>query len=236
MRAKNVALMAAALAGVLSLGRAEAATITQTVTTDFQIADLESAGLTYSLFDQRLGTLTGVSFAITGAQTASGSVTNTASQAQTFTVRQDVEFTFTDNGGPLDAYLSSLSVTPRVSQTYTNAAPGSPRSFGAQTRETSASYLLAPLSAFEAATGGFDTIYVSTLTATSVIGGGGNVQAVLATTARATFTVTYTYDEAPLPPNNPSSPVPLPALGGTIPGLLVGVGALASKARRRRKN
>ena len=101
----------------LTLGTiAHANTITQSLDTGLLVTDLNGVPLGLKLFDSTLGTLTGVTFDVVGRMTATGNVTNTASQKQSFSVVEDAAFFFTDAGGPLDSLLGGLNVDPRAVQ------------------------------------------------------------------------------------------------------------------------
>jgi hypothetical protein len=186
-------------------GKAQANTILQSLDTGLRVTDLEGVPLNLQLFDSTLGTLTGVTFDVVGRMTASGNVTNTAHQAQSFTTVEDEAFSFTDNGGPLDALLANLDVDPAASQKYTLVAPGVPNPFGPDDVSTTPEEITGPLPAFERAHGGADPIAVSTQTGTTVRGGGGNVSAKINTEAEALIDVTYTFTPKATPVPEPKS-------------------------------
>lgn len=195
---------------------ARATTITQSLDTTLLVTDLDNVPLSLNLFNSDLGTLTAVSFSVTGRMTANGSVTNTASQAQTFNVVEDIAFSLTDNGGSLDPLLSSVALDPKASQTYKSVAPNVANSFGPYDVSTAAATITGPLTDFEQAGGGTDIIDVSTITGTTAHGGGGNVQSNIATEGEATINVAYTYTPSSVPVPEPSG---LAVIGFGVAGL-----------------
>jgi hypothetical protein len=186
-------------------GPVQANTILQSLDTGLRVTDLDGVPLNLQLFDSTVGTLTGVTLGVVGRMTASGNVTNTAHQAQSFTTVEDEAFTFTDNGGPLDSLLANLDVDPAASQKYTLVAPNIANPFGPDDVSTTPEVITGPLAAFERAHGGIDPIAVFTQTGTTVRGGGGNVSAKINTEAEALIDVTYAFTPKATPVPEPQS-------------------------------
>lgn len=197
-------LLAAPLSLALA-GAAHANTILQSLDTGLRVTDLDGVPLDLELFDSTLGTLTGVTFDVVGRMTASGNVTNTAHQRQSFTTVEDEAFSFTDNGGPLDPLLANLDIDPAASQKYTLVSPGVANPFGPEDVSTAPTEITGPLTAFERAHGGTDPIDVFTQTGTTIRGGGGNVSAKIDTEAEALIDVTYAYTARATPVPEPRS-------------------------------
>jgi hypothetical protein len=217
------ALLGATLAvGIVGSGAAMADTLTQTFGTGLQPIDLTGTNpLALGLFDPSLGTLTGVSFDVTVEQVAGGTFTSMASAPTNFTIMQNVQFSVTD-GGLLSPYLSGLNASSTVSESYNNVAPNQSEAFGPFDALSSSFRLAgAPLALFVGP--GTDNIFVSTVTFDGETGGSAAYN--FNTQADATFQVTYTYTGAA--PDN----VPLPALAGTLPGMLIALGALVRRRR-----
>lgn len=220
MSFKTALLGATLAAGLAASGGAWADTVSQTFGTGLQTADLTgTVPLTLQLFNTSLGTLNSVNFALTVEQVANGTFTSLAAVPTDFTIQQNVAFTVTD-GGLLAPYLSGLNAFSIVAQNYTAVAPNQTETFG-PFDSINAGIMLsgAPLAAFQGV--GTDHLFVSTTTFDGETGGSASYN--FSTQAQATFTVTYDYTVP--------DTVPLPALAGTLPGLLIAIGALARRRR-----
>ncbi|NIJ08908.1 hypothetical protein FHS31_002532 [Sphingomonas vulcanisoli] len=214
------ALVAATMLAPVSMAAA-ATTITQT--SNFGPTKTETS-FTGSLagFDSSLGTLTNVLITYTFGFNSSGTVTNTAQQAQTFTAKEDVDGALTLSG----SYSATGDLDPGVSQKYTNLGAGQSAAFGpfsfattAQSTTFSFSSLTDDLSSFVNAL----NYQVDTQTGQGFTGGGGNTSASLNTTAQGTVSIAYTYDVA--------AAVPEPASWAMMVG---GFGMLGGALRRKR--
>jgi hypothetical protein len=194
------------------------ATVPQT-TTDFTVPLLIQG------FDPALGTLTKVMLTWSVSGSMNGTVTNTSTGAQNFTVAEN---------STLKLYLGSdLTVPPLSSpglsamQTYTNLGSGitspfgpyMPSSLDGPNTYTSASNPMIFNGFISAGTVAFT---VDTMTKLNIDGGGGNVLSAILTTAGGTLTVRYDFTPVPEP-----SSIALSLVGV----LTVGTGALV----RRRK-
>jgi hypothetical protein len=160
---------------------------------------------------------------LTASLKSSGTITNTAAQAQSFTVRTRVDqYDFNPSTGAPVA-LSTLSPFAPLAvigqQSYTLLAPNTPTNFGPGTASasTSVSFTGTQIAQFlGSGTFGFDP---STLILTAVSGGGGNVTTNITTFADATLEVEYVGER---------TPVPEP----TTMGLLASVGGLFAMKKR----
>lgn len=232
------------LVGAMGLGVAPAAQAalvcgggicTDTLIIGPQPTEIIGGTMLFPLFDSNIGTLNGALITITAeARILPGSfLTNTAATAQTFRVRQDVEFSLTDTsapGGALDMALQSLALIPSTGLVlFTNIPGGGTASFGPRTDSetadlTAAVGLLAPL---EAPGGGTHVFEANTVTVTSFIGGGGNIAASFITHGYVQMDILYAYTERDTDTPEPMS-IALMGVG------LAGLGA-ANVARRRRR-
>ena len=158
-----------------------------------------NTNILFPLFDSNLGSLTSVSVKIAGQVIilSGSSVTNNAPQAQSFTAKEDIQYSLSDMtapGGALDLALQAAAalIDPKVSQTYTNLAAGATAAFGPAS-QTGTQTVTSPLGAFEAAGGGNDTLTVSTSTTTADTGAGGNVTNIFMTNGDLAITIQYDY-------------------------------------------
>jgi hypothetical protein len=198
-----------------------------TSTDSFANQTTELAGapqLTVSKYTQQVGeTVTQVIVRLTASLKSTGTITNTAPQAQTFTVSTRVnQYDFVPSTGAPSA-LSTLSPFTAFAtigqQTYTGLAPNTPTAFGPATANalTSATFTGAQIAQFlGSGTFGFDPF---TTILTAISGGGGNVTTNITTLAGATLEVEYIGER---------TAVPEP----TTMGLLASVGGLFAMKKR----
>lgn len=153
---------------------------------------------------------------LSGSLRSSGSVTNTAAQAQTFTASTRVaQYDFTPGAGAPDVLqtlqpFSSLALIG--SKRYTNLAPNTPSGFGPFTINGSDSdtYLGSDIAGFLGT--GTLTINPFTEILTAFQGGGGNVANSIQTVADATLTIEYYGEQQITPPPSPASTTPEPSI------------------------
>ncbi|MEH1845357.1 MAG: choice-of-anchor E domain-containing protein [Nostoc sp.] len=176
----------------------------QTASFSNQLTELDGTPvLTLNQYNQQIGqTVTDVKFTITGTLTSSGTVKNTAAQAQTFTVTiLPTTFDLMPDGSspaalrnygpfsPLDSFtkIGSLKYTSLASNTSANFGPYSINNNSSPTivifnQSTDIAGFLG--------TGTF-SFNPSTEIGTSVSGGGGNITTSIMTSASAAITVEY---------------------------------------------
>lgn len=239
MKLKSFGVASFAAAGMvytsLSLvSKAEAFTITSTDSFTNQLTELNGGpDLTLNKYSLQLGeTVTRVDVTIAAVLRSSGTLTNNASGAQTFTLSTRAQ-QFDVNpqvGSP--APLTTL--TPFIffqligSQTYTDLPPATPTAFGlftANGSDTDTFTSISQIAAFlGAGTFSFDPF---TTISTSFTGGGGNVSTNIQTFADVTATVTYTIEAVPFEFS--------PVLGVGLLGGLYGLNQLR-KNRKKKAN
>jgi hypothetical protein len=187
-----------------------------TVPSNLQIFNL-------NLFDPTLGTLTGVIFSATFSSTiTSGSLTNSSSNAQSFTFKQDTALAMSTGGvnTALDTALSNLSIDPKYSVAISNLAVNAKYTLPTPIVEAGSGALTGPTSAFIGT--GTQQIDASTSTTDSFTGAGGNITTAITTLGDANLTVTYTYS----PPS-----VPEPFTAALLGSGIVFLGMIRRRAR-----
>ncbi|BAZ29175.1 hypothetical protein NIES4074_16130 [Cylindrospermum sp. NIES-4074] len=222
------------LASLVVTPKANAATVLFSSTSSDSFSNLvtELNGtpkLTVSKYNPLAGeTITKVLVSLSASLTSGGTITNTAAQAQTFTVG-----TFVDKyklvpvaGAP--AVLSTLNPFPSSpligKQEYSELAPNTPSGFGPFTINGSNSIAFtnaADIGQF-LGSGNFSVAPFTSIF-TGIAGGGGNVSTNITTLASATFTVEY-QGEKPVPE-------PLTILG-TLTAAGLGVAMKKFKSRQ----
>lgn len=233
---KSTLIAATATASALTFGSAASAAVLFSDTAAFanQITELEGfPQLTLDKFDATGYNVTKVTVSLdSGALTSSGSVTNLAAQAQSFSILTLASFFNLTADGTTPASSFNTSNILIGSQGYTNLAPNSPAAFGAFTGNLTPSSQIftsgSDISQF-LGTGTFSFSPFTTI-GTTIFGGGGNILTNIETFASASVTVTYEGEELPPPP--PPQPVPEPS---TIVGLLI-AGGLGTWAKAKRRN
>jgi hypothetical protein len=192
-------------------------------TTDFSLA------LAIPRFDTTLGSLQDVIISDTDNSKIIGSITNTAASAESLTVSEGTVYSLTLGSNLL------LTNTLMASESYTSLTRWQAATFGDFRLSGSAGSLTLTSGAI------FNTfletnsnimVDFSTLTTSTVVGGGGNIKTGITTRAGAIVTVRYDYINSiqPLPP----SPVPEPSsmLMTTLGGLLASCAGLVGRRRR----
>ena len=215
--------LAVAVAGFAlgAVSQASAATTSNSTTFGPTKTDFTTSNLTLKAFNTTLGTLTSVTLSMVGNATVGGSVTNNATTSQNFKVSTDTQVTLNSTTASVTNLLLDLTTT----QSYVAVGAGATAVYGPFTPSASAVNVNGtPLSDFTAGPINFSA---STLSATTILGGGNNITAAVNSTAGGSVTVTYTYTPTPTPP---PTTVPEPASMALLGLGLAGLGLIRRRS------
>lgn len=188
------ALTTAVLGSLMAAGSASAATLSYSFTHPQAPTEINQTG-SLGLFDSALGTLTGVTLALSGESTATISLSNRAAETQTTRATAFVEMYFSSAFAALNALFASPMISLSATTGFQTLAAGQTASFGPLTDSDTANVagLAGILSSFSVAGGGNFGIACESLTGLAIQGGGGNIATSLATTAACGATIAYEY-------------------------------------------
>jgi PEP-CTERM motif-containing protein len=235
MKLKKLLLGLTSLCFIIMVGQhVHAQSITYSDSYTELLTELGDEPLRVDFFNTALGTLTSVEVTMSGSLQSFGSVTNTASQNQAFTIstRAQLYDGSLVSGSPNvlpDNFSIFTSFGLIGEQIYTDLSPKTPTPFGPLAANSGSLTVFSTtdpgeLALFEGlGQFGYD---FATLILTSITGGGGNVLTSIETLASATINVEYDY-------NNPTqTPIPEPA---TMTLLGLGLAGLSFTCRRKLK-
>jgi hypothetical protein len=166
--------------------------------------------------------LTSVTFSYSDIFTASGSVTNSAPSTTTFSVSVNSAITFANGtGAPANLLPGGDTLSLNLTSAYTLAAGASAPFSGSANGTGTLGPITTGLVAFEGL--GTFQVNVSTLTGTTINGGGGNINTALALADTPEVTITYNY--------SPVTPVPEPSTWAMMILGFMGVGFMAYRRK-----
>lgn len=211
--------VSAAIFGLGSAERAEAATSTQTLSVSTALTDW-SQNLNFNKFDSSLGTLNSVSFTFSSSVTTTITVTNTGTSSSNGTVRTEIRISLVDPSGYFAGDAPQIDAFVPLSDAPYTLAAGANQQLGPFSRNVSSggyNYTTTQVLAEFTGTGTIP-LTLSTFTQTLLANNGGNTSASQVTSANGNVTLVYDYTAVPEPTT----------------ALLVGAGGVALLLRRRR--
>lgn len=225
---KKMALMGGAWMACVA---AQAATISFDFDSPLEKTEIHQTG-TLGLFDSALGTLTGISLRVLGANETTISLTNRGTNSEAATTSSVTNLYFSSDLASLDALFAATDGRQLVSLTNDTGlqflASGATAAFGPETDSDERSLSItagdAVWNSLQAAGGGAFNVSCLSLSGLTVLGGGGNIEATQQSQAQCGAELVYTYD-AVTPPNV----IPEPASFA-----LAGVALLGAFTARRR--
>ncbi|MBE9050906.1 PEP-CTERM sorting domain-containing protein [Nostocales cyanobacterium LEGE 11386] len=224
----NSLATATTLAGIMATaGVANAASLSFTTSTDFELTDIINSVLSIQKFDSSLGTLNSVKLDFVSDLTGSAGFENRGAGASTITVRLGADISLQQSDLQLEP---PFPISPESSQTYqVNAFDGtvdfagtSGRTVQGLTATQSTTTMFTDASSLQIFTGIGNLDFLFSALATSGVTGSGNISSFVDTLAKASLKVTYDYDELT------TVPEPSTALGM---GLIAGLGLLSQRKK-----
>lgn len=223
----NSLAAATTLAGVMLMaGVANAASLTRTASTNFQLTDIVDSVLSIEKFDSSLGKLNSVYVDFTSDMTGSAEFENRGAGASTIKINLGANVELKQLNLDL---LSSFPIT-LLSEEYSVSSFDSILDFGGTSGRTvagltatqSASKMFTDLSDLAVFTGTGNLDFLFSAKAWSSVTGSGNMASFVTTLAKANITVTYNYDDLQ------TVPEPSAVLGM---GLFAGIGLLSQRKK-----
>ena len=197
--------------------------------TDFSNAVLILDRFTNGALPGFMETLTSVNISFGGMASATGTLTNNAPSAQTFSFLETESLSFAAGPGAPPAIISATTSGNLIALGPITLAPGASRAIAGSLSLPPTAFSTSNLSGFTGA--GTFQILASSSTNESFIGGGGNIQQVISTIATPSVTLTYNFDTSAIPP---IPPVPEPSIMASLAIGLAGLGAFGRRRKARR--
>lgn len=186
---KNIIAALLAVSSIAVAGNAQATVITGSFLNPMQTTEIDQSGL-LPYFDSSLGTLTSVTLVLLGNSLSSTKLANGAANPQTFDFKSLLNYLFTlDNG--VSVVTPAFTTTLATTGGFVTLATGATLDLGTHADSGSVT-INGPLANF-IGTGNF-TVGCTTISGSTFIGGGGNINNDQKTTANCGANISYNYE------------------------------------------
>lgn len=185
---KNMIAALLAVSGIAAAGGAQATVITGSFLNPMLTTEINQSGL-LPLFDISLGTLNSVTLTLVGNSESTTSLFNAAANPQTFSFQSILNYFFTFSNG-VSVGAPAFTTTLATTGGFPTLGSGATLNLGTTTDSGSA-VVTGPLANF-IGVGNF-TVGCTTLSSSTFVGGGGNIQNIQNTTANCGADISYDY-------------------------------------------
>lgn len=185
---KNLIAALFAVSSFAVTGNSQANVITGSFTNPFETTEITQSGF-LPLFDSSLGTLNSVLLKLTGNSTSTTTLTNKASDFQSFSFVSLLNYFFTFSNG-ISVASPAFTTTLATTGGFVSLGAGATLDLGT-TNDTGSVSVSGPLANF-VGVGNF-SVNCNTLSGSTFTGGGGNINNAQNTTANCVGDISYDY-------------------------------------------